>query len=478
MNDKLPVSASLQLLEAQVDCDLNTIRFPDREWVIPAVHPGGHHVHDVVVVGAGQCGLAVAFALLRKRITNIAVFESEAPGRQGPWSTYGRMPTLRSPKHFNGPDLDIPSLTCEAWYSAVHGPDAWEGIRKIPNGDWQAYLLWFRKVTGLPVTFGTTVDRIEPEDTGLLRLTVTGPTQSRYVYARKVIFATGVEGAARWKVPAEVSAVLPPDRYSQVAQDIDFAALAGQRIGVLGGGASAYDNASVALERGAASVDLFFRRPELHRVNPHKWTEFAGFLDHFRDLPDEWRWRFMTTILPMNEPPPPETFRRATRHHNFSLHLGQTWEKLELSGDSISVLTQGGRYEFDHLFIAIGLAQDLRLSAALSAIEPGIARWADRYTPPGGETNPDLGLFPYLGRNFEFTEREPGTAPYLRNVYYFTGAATVSHGPSGASINGMKQAALRIADGICHDFFTGAVAEHYAALLAFDVPELDVPWPA
>jgi cation diffusion facilitator CzcD-associated flavoprotein CzcO len=259
---------------------------------------------------------------------------------------------------------------------------------------------------------------------------------------------------------------------------IDFTRLQGRRIGVLGGGASAYDNAATALEHGAASVDLYFRRPQLHRINPHKWTEFAGFLDHFRDLSDEWRWRFMRHILPLNEPPPPETFLRATRYHCFHLHLGRQWDRVDLVDGEIVIADENGPFpeRFDHLLIAIGLKQDLTLRPELAVLEPKIARWRDVYSPPASERHEGLAEFPYLGPYFEYTERTPGEAPFLRDIYNFTAAATVSHGPSGASINGMKQAAQRIAAGICRDLFTQSVQAHWADLLTFATPELDVPW--
>ncbi|HTZ42662.1 MAG TPA: NAD(P)/FAD-dependent oxidoreductase [Jatrophihabitans sp.] len=468
---------TLAELRDEVRRDLDTIRFPDREWVIPATGPAGEPVLDVVVAGAGQCGLAVAFGLLRRRITNIAVYDQGPPGSQGPWRSYGRMHTLRSPKHFNGPDLDVPSLSCQAWYSAKHGEQAWQQLGKIGKEDWSDYLTWFAEAAGIPVEHEVRVEHVGPAAGGLLtvRLSRAGRTETRL--ARKVIFATGVTGLGRWVVPPAISENVPRDRYHQVAEDIDFGALAGKRIGVLGGGASAYDNAACALEAGARSVDLFFRRPELHRVNPHHWTEFAGFLDHFRDLPDEWRWRFMAHILPLNEPPPPDTFRRATRHQNFRLHLGERWERVESAGEVVRVASADDKYEFDHLLVAVGMVQDVTLQRELAGAEPHIARWRDRYRPPAAEQNAGLAEFPYLGGDFQYTEVSPGQAPWLSDVYNFTAAATVSHGPSGSSINGMKQAANRIADGICRDLFTGNVDRHYADLLAFEKPELDVPWP-
>jgi len=471
------MSDALQELRERVRDDLNTIRFPDRDWVIPALGPDGQRVLDVVVVGAGQCGLAVAFGLLRRRITNIAVYDEGEPGSQGPWRSYGRMHTLRSPKHFNGPDLDVPSLTCQAWYTARYGEQAWRELGKIPKEDWSDYLTWFAGAAGVPVEHGVRVLEVGPAADGLLGVRLGRAGGEQTVLARKVVFATGVTGLGRWVVPPVVSENVPREHYHQVAEEIDFTALAGKRIGVLGGGASAYDNAACALEAGAASVDLFFRRPVLHRVNPHHWTEFAGFLDHFRDLPDEWRWRFMAHILPLNEPPPPDTFRRASRHAGFQLHLGEQWERIETSGGVIRVTSADDKYEFDHLLVAVGMVQDVALHRELAAAEPHIARWRDRYHPPADEQNAGLAGFPYLGPDFQYTELTPGRAPWLAEVYNFTAAATVSHGPSGSSINGMKQAAIRIADGICRDLFTRNVARHYADLLAFETPELDVPWP-
>ena len=55
---------------------------------------------------------------MRSQVTNILVLDKAEEGREGPWLTYARMPTLRSPKDFTGPDLDIPSLTYQSWHEA------------------------------------------------------------------------------------------------------------------------------------------------------------------------------------------------------------------------------------------------------------------------------------------------------------------------------------------------------------------------
>lgn len=90
---------------------------------------------------------------------------------------------------------------------------------------------------------------------GLLRLTFRRPDGSTHVhYARKLVLATGIEGCGSWHVPDFVRDGLPRARYAHTSENIDFAALKGKRIGVLGAGASAFDNAATALEDGAGSV--------------------------------------------------------------------------------------------------------------------------------------------------------------------------------------------------------------------------------
>jgi cation diffusion facilitator CzcD-associated flavoprotein CzcO len=97
---------------------------------------------DALIVGAGQSGLVTAFALMRERVRNILAIDRAPAGKEGPWVTFARMPTLRSPKDQTGPDLGIPSLTFQAWYEAQHGAAAFASLHLIPSVDWHEYLQW------------------------------------------------------------------------------------------------------------------------------------------------------------------------------------------------------------------------------------------------------------------------------------------------------------------------------------------------
>jgi cation diffusion facilitator CzcD-associated flavoprotein CzcO len=465
--------SALSILEGRVAEDLETIAYPAAAWVPAKTGPDGRRALDVLVVGAGQGGLAVAFKLLRERVTNIRVVDRARSGEEGPWRGYARMITLRSPKEVNGPDLDIPSLAYRSWHVARHGAASWETLGKIRKEDWADYLLWFRRVAGIPVENERAVTSIAPE-AGLIRVDLTGPAGPETVHARKVVLATGIEASGRWSAPAVVES-LPRRFWAHTADPIDFATLVGRRVAVLGVGASAMDNAATALEAGAASVTVFCRRPELQRVQPFRWLSFPGFMRHLADLDDGLRWRFMNHLLTMREAFPRETWERASRHAGFRLVTGAPWERVEERGDAVAVHTPTGVHEADFIIAGTGFEMDLSARPELSAVAPHAALWRDRYTPPEGEANPRLGAYPYLGPNYELTEREPGAAPWLANVHLFTFGSTMSFGPSGSSINAMKFAVPRLVAGITRGLFADDIEAHWRSLQAYDLPEFLFP---
>ena len=458
---------SLQALERRVRQELDFLGYPARSWVPPREREG-RRVLDVLIVGGGQAGLAACFGLRRERIDQVEVLEAKPAGLEGPWVDFARMITLRTPKHVTGPDLGLPSLAPRAWFEARYGADAWDAMQKIDRRDWQAYLGWFRQVLGLPVRNGVRVTDIQT-DGGLLAARLdNGETR----HARRIVLATGLEGSGRWQIPAVVSDSLPADRYAHTAQAIDFSALKGKRIGVLGGGASAFDNAATALEAGVASVDLCIRRAALPRVNPYRWMENAGYLGHFGDLPDAIRWRMTRRIFEMNQPPPQDTLWRCQRFPEFALHTGSPWSHVGLSGDTILVETPARTFSFDFLIIGTGFTVDLALRPELAGLAPEIATWADRFVPPAGEEHAALGQFPYLAPDCSFTAKRPGTNPHLGHIHDFTFATMPSMGLTGGSISGLKYGVRRLVAGIAKSLFTEDAEAHCADLLAYAEPEL------
>ena len=114
---------------------------------------------------------------------------------------------------------------------------------------------------------------------------------------------------------------------------------------------------------------------------------------------------------------------------------------------------------------------DLKLRPELTRLEPLIARWSDRYTPPASERSEDLARHPDLGASFEFTEREPGSAPQLKYLYNYTFGCLLSLGFGGASISGMKYSVARLVGGITASFFVEDKARYFEDLCTFGETE-------
>ncbi len=448
---------SLAELEARVKRELDYVSYPARPWMRP---PQQKDVHDVVIVGGGQSGLAAAFGLMRERVTNILVLDRNEPGQEGPWITFARMITLRTPKMVTGLDFGMPALTPRAWYEAQWGAEAWDKLERIPRQQWQDYLNWYRRVLSLPVENGADVNAIAPHGDLVSLTTVDG----RRFLARKVILATGIDGSGRWNVPDFVSANLPQERYAHSADAIDFAALRGKRVGVLGNGASAFDNAATALETGAARVDLCLRKAEFPRINAHKWMEFAGFLGQYWTLPDIERWRFMRQVTSMSQPPPPDTLRRCRAFPNFTIHTGAGWQRVRMEGDEIVVDTPAGTFHFDYVICGTGIVSDPKVRPELSAFAKDIALWSDVFTPPETEADAYLARTPYLGAGFEFTGKTPAADGFLRHIHNFTYGATLSMGLSASSISGMKYGVPRLVSAVVGALFREDCGYHFGEL--------------
>ena len=466
-SDTPPVG--LEALKGRVARDLDLIKYPEPRWVPERRTSSGERILDVLVVGAGQGGQAIAAMLLRERVDNILVIDKASRGLEGPWRTFARMQTLRTWKTVTGPDLALPSLTFQSWYEAQHGVDGFAAVNKIPKELWQDYLLWVRDTLGLPVQNDTELVSLEPAPSGIAA-TVRCKGKERTLYARKIVLAMGIASSGRWWMPEHVAA-LPSKFRAHASEPIDFAALAGKRVAVLGAGASAFDNVATALEAGAAEVSLHCRRAELQRIQPYKAISFPGFLRHFGTLDDARRWRFMNYLLSVREALPVETWNRVTRHANFSLHTSSPWDAVAVEGNAVRITTPRGMHEADFLICGTGFEMDVSLRAELGPWASEVAAWRDRYTPPADEPNPRLESYPYLGPGQELLERSPGRAPFLSDIHLFDFGATVSFGPSGSSINAMKFAVPRTVNAITRDLFMADADAHYAAMTAYDTPE-------
>ncbi|MCQ4160789.1 NAD(P)/FAD-dependent oxidoreductase [Roseomonas sp. GC11] len=459
--------SGLPALEARLRHDLECLELPGRPWV-PARAVEGQRVTDVVIIGAGMCGLAASAALRLLGVDNQRVLDRAPAGQEGPWVTWARMETLRSPKTLSGPCLGLPALTFRAWYEAQHGRAAWDALGKIPRGQWMDYLVWYRRVMGVPVENGVAVQAIQPRADGLLSVEIAGGAP---ILARRVVLATGRDGLGGSAVP-DLARGLPRHLWAHSRDEIDFAALRGKRVALIGAGASAMDNAATALEEGAAALDMFVRRKALPRINKFTGIGSAGVVHGFAGLSDEWKWRFLHHVFSEQTPPPRDSTLRVSRHPQARLHLGSPVQAAEAVGEGVRLTTPHGIWEGDFVIFATGFRVDLAARPELSAFASEIRFWRDRYTPAAGEENAELSDSPDLAPDFSFQEKTPGACPGLAQVHCFNYPATLSHGKLTGDIPAVSAGAKRLAEAIVRHFFVEDREAHFAALCAFETPEL------
>ncbi len=466
-------SAGLVALETELSRQLALTGFGGEDWTRRREHPEGH-VFDAVIVGGGQSGLAAAFGLARERVSNVLVIDENPAGYEGPWDTYARMVTLRTPKELTPIDFGIPALTYQAFWEAQHGRAGWEAVDKIARGDWMAYLRWYRRVLDLPVRNDAKLTQIEPMGDSLFKLHL---AVGEPLLARKVVLATGIQGGGEWHTPAMVSDALPRHLYAHTSEPIDFAALAGKKVAILGGGASAFDNANAALGLGVGEVHVFMRRKVLPRINPIRFMEQVGFTGRFPALSDAEKYQVMAAFLGHNQPPTNDTFNRAAAWPGFRLHLGAPWLGVEERDGRAHVTTPQDVHEFDFLVLSTGLVSDPALRPELALVADKIARWSDRVTSAEGEANALIDAHPYLGPSFEFQPRRPADAAELHGLFAFNYSALISLGLSASALSGLQRALPRLVSGVADQLFLDDREILIADLIAYDEHEFLGEWP-
>jgi FAD-dependent urate hydroxylase len=451
--------------------DLELLSYPTTAWVDRMRADDGFAVHAVIVIGAGQSGLAVAASLRREGVDDVLVLDRQPRGYEGVWETFARMRELRTPKALNGMDFGYASLSVQRWFDARFGHGAWAGIDRIPRTAWMEYLRWYRATLGLAVENDTEVMDIRPAK-GVIAVDMRHAGRDVTWLARTVVIASGYDGAGRWRVPDFISDALLPDRYNHTNGPVDFERLRGRRVAVLGHAASAFDNANCALEHGAASVDLCCAK--IPRVNPHRFLETAGTMVHFSVLADEIRWRVGRHFRLVDQPPPNSAFDMACAHPNFRLHPGRPWQAVGLDGGEIVIETPQGELRADHLLLGTGATVELEARAELRSLAPAVLRWRDRFTPAAGEEDGRLAALPYLDDHYGFMPRVEGDS-WVQRVFCFNAASYLSHGPHSTSISGHRHCLPRVVRGVTDRLFREQQNGYLAKLRAFDTIDLPIP---
>lgn len=453
--------------------DLALLGYPNAPWLSELPRPDAVDVADVIIVGGGQSGVTIAAALKWDGLQHIRVLDSGAPGAEGPWLTFARMEELRTPKTQVGNEFNVANLSVRRWFETRYGYQAWADLSRIPRTDWKAYLDWYADVFEIAITNHCEVLDVAPQgDLIAVKTRIEGRIENSL--ARTVVLATGYDGAGAWRVPPFVSEALAPEKFDHTNGPVDFNALKGLRVGVLGHGASAFDNAIKALNAGAASVDLCFRRARLPRTNPHRAIETPGMMTHYPDLSETTRWDIARFFRSADQPPPMRSFETAMSLENFRLRPATPWLEVTQQADAIHVTTPDGVLQFDHLLLATGMDVDLAVRPELSTLHNKVVLWGDRYTPQDGSADARLARFPYLDGFYGFVPKDPEDA-WVSRVFAFNSSSFVSHGPHSTSISGHKHAVPRLVRGVLRRLLLDREAVILPELASYASPDLPIP---
>jgi cation diffusion facilitator CzcD-associated flavoprotein CzcO len=429
--------------------------------------------HNVVVVGGGHSGSTFAFALRRAGIGKVTVIDAAKDGlSSGIWLTFARMQKLRTPKNLSGPELGLPGLGFQAWYEQRHGQAAYAEIDRIQRVDWAAYLDWYRSILNIAIRYRTKLLRIEPA-ADHLRLHLERDGIASVETTRKVILANGFLGAGGRYIPDVIENGLPPSLYAHTSQQIDFGALRGKSVAVVGSAASAFDAAAVALETGASEVHLFARRHELASLPVIRVRGYPGAYDNYGALPDAVRWQQAIRFRQAGSTPPPDAIARAVKHRSFYLHLSSPWTAARSVGPQAVGVTPRGEFTSDFVIVGTGFTVDARQRPELAGFADDILLWRDRFTPPANKRDEVFGGYPYLGSGHEYLEKQPGTAPFVKDIHVFNPAAFVSYGLPIGDVPSFRRDIPGVVSRISRDLFLADLPAHESRINGSVDPDFD-----
>ena len=460
----------LDYLESQIDHDLEMLQYPPLNWVKMRANSDGLPINDVVIIGGGMCGLVAHFALLRAGINNIRSFDLQKAGYEGPWINYARMETLRSPKNLAGPSLGMPNLTFQAWFEAQWGREGWDELDKIPTRIWMDYLVWYRKVLNLNIENEKEVVDIKPTDYGF-EMAVESNGKLEQIYARKIILATGREGMAEPRVPKALKPFLG-ETCQHSSEDIDFKSMAGKDVAVVGISASAIDNAASALEAGAAKVYMIVRSPTVPRINKMKSTGYPGFMHGFPGLPLSDRLELLSFVFNYRVAPPRNSVLRVWKHQNVELCLDSEIKGAKWDGAKVKINTNQRTFLTDNIILGTGFKINTLAPSYLKNFSDKVRTFRDGIQNSDKNYLDEFLDVPDLGIGFELKEKIIGEAPYLKDLYEFTFAATVSHGNVSGDIPAVSEGAERLVRSIAANLFIEDYPAYLTDLHEYEVPEL------
>lgn len=464
---------SVEALDAHVRDSLTDNRFYSRQsWVRPATTASGDKIHDVVVIGAGQNGLALAYQLKLRGVRRIVAVDRQPADQPGPWSSFARMHQLRTPKSIPGPDCGNPLLSFRAWFCSAHSAAEYASFDFIPLWYWREYLAWFRRILDIETVNDVAVDDIEwdPED-ACFRLHTDTPVTFT---ARTVCLATGITATGEWSVPPELTSLLPSGVFFDAWEAIPWPELAGADVAIAGAGATAFDNAIQALAAGCRSATVIGRRPfpkkdvyvELWRgrddssVFPDEASsppadQLDALLAYHVDLADADRLRLISALFRYGRSPAnAEYLARLPDLDRMTILEECPIERIDLDPATgrVRISGKGERWEFDRVIFATGPRGGIDSRPELRRVAAKTLTWGD----VAGDLAADLDhhTYPKLTTHYQLQPKPGVVADELSRIYCL---AEIVHATVG--LQSVQHVVPKVAAHIAASLFSEQVSD-------------------
>src|ERR1051326_4380609 len=241
---------------------------------------------DLLIVGAGPFGLALAAQAQHERIEHLVVGKPMEFWRQN-------MPKgmfLRSACDWHLDPLN--QHTIEAFLSTQDKTP--KDVEPLSLEFYLSYAEWFRQqknINPLPV-YIERIDRLPASTAGandhsqptcrFMAITADGET----IKAKRVVLAPGFKHFAH--IPGELTAILPQGRHQHTSTFVDFDNAKDKRFLIIGGRQSAYEWAALLLEAGASAVHLSHRHAT-PAFDVADWSWVNELVDNMAEDPNWFR---------------------------------------------------------------------------------------------------------------------------------------------------------------------------------------------
>ena len=235
----------------------------------------GNHKTDLLIIGAGPFGLAIAAQAAHLGIDHLVVGKPMEFWRKNmPPGMY-----LRSSWDWHLDPLGV--HTIESFLES-RGQTTAE-IEPLSLDFYLEYAEWFQTQKGIVAT-PLIIERLDRSaENGIFTATT---NTGEIIEARNVALAPGFRYFAN--IPEELKTRLPAGRYEHTCEFVDFSAAANQRYLIVGGRQSAFEWAALLLEAGAQTVYVSHRH-DTPAFAVSDWTWVDPLVERMNEDPNWFR---------------------------------------------------------------------------------------------------------------------------------------------------------------------------------------------